>query len=171
MRSVLQYYGIDKDEREKQVQLLRTIKEKYAHLMLNVRTHNIKMTRLGEPTPFERRQLQQEKTNKLDAAKASASKFLKFLPQHELAFTLFELLLNHLPKDRLNIDDLTVAVTNRRGQRQVVTLVDYLSALTTPRAEYKKTKTHKLLKRFHSYMTGRRRLKLPSTFIRNKEFK
>ena len=162
LKHVLRHFGFTKAEQEEQVKVLKSCTEPFAHLLLDVETRELTMTRVEDTAKTLQQQQQQQQQGKKDV-RATAERFLTLLDEPQKALALFDLIHPNLPKDKLNEADLTVTLKRGGGNVQV-SLIEYLASLVDPEDE-----PHQLLQLFHEYLE-RKNVRLPRCFVLNRRY-
>lgn len=158
LRHVLRHFGFTKAEQEEQVKILKDCIEPFAHLLLDVETREITMTKVEDAAKPQQQQQQGKKD-----ARATAERFLNLLDEPQKALALFDLVHPSLPQGKLNEADLTVCLKRGGGSVQV-SLIEYLASLVDPEDE-----PDHLLQLFHEYLE-RRNVRLPRCFVLNRRY-
>jgi hypothetical protein len=166
-RSLLAFYGFKDDLKEHYIAQLKACDEEFSYFMLNVRTQEIILTRAEDRVILEEQKRGELGDKKSSVApETAAAKFLSKLENPHLALILFEMVHPCLPVNRFNSSNLTVTLT-KSGEEDgvIISLIDYIANLITPDIE----PDYDMLK-FHRYLTRKKNLHLPKTYVLNKRF-
>ena len=193
LQAVLRSYQFEKQERDSTVRKLLSFDEQFCHLKLDVEareTSFVKVerskghSRLVEVQPDQQkpnseyptlRQLEEQEGNETakeavaatiqdPSIKAKAKRFLKVLPEQKRALAIFDLLYEKLPIKKIDPADLTIKLKDANNSDTSTSIIDYISALTTP-----SLRPDKGLLQFHRYVK-KRGIKLPKSYVLNKKF-
>jgi ABC-type dipeptide/oligopeptide/nickel transport system ATPase subunit len=174
LRNLLHYYSFEPAEKKTYVDMLLKCNEPYSHMLLNVETRSIVMTRVESSVrnaeerqkQLAERELVDAPLRRFSAAQEQARKYLgKIRVNSDYAIVLFDLIFPVLPHHRYNERDMTVQLV-RGGQPITINLIDYLSSLVSESEEdldYESVQ-------FHKYLTRKKKLNLPKTLVVNRKF-
>jgi GTPase SAR1 family protein len=166
LKSLLQYYQYEPEEKILYLNQLKNCDEKdFNHFMINVEKRQIKLTCAQDPEKLETF----DPENKLSATPGlSAQKFLGHLKNSIDMLRLFDIIYQVIPTHRFNEKDLTVKLPKkckgRKKQNVKISLIDYLSVLTSPNEPVDET-----LYKFHKYLRKKKNIILPKTYVKNKK--
>jgi hypothetical protein len=163
-KTLLSRYGYSKEQQSYYIQLLRSSpSKKYNHFLFDVNRGTIKLTTAGDQEKFDRESEQSLIVN----PESSAQKFMGHLEGSINKLRLFDIILPSISKRKLDPKNLTVRLKRKNSKSYVcISLIDYISALT----EKDFFPDNKLLK-FHKYLTSKKKITLPKTYVKNGMFK
>jgi hypothetical protein len=157
--------GFEPEERKTYQQVLKNCSEKFCHLKIDMDTHEVIVTKAGQKAELAK----ENEDKKVKAARkpnlaTTASKYLSDLPEGKKALLLFDMVHPKIPKGKLDPAYLTVQLKNERGEEVILSLIDYLAALTAADGD-----AEPALLKFHSYLKSKG-VKLPRAYVANKKF-
>ena len=173
LRTLLNYFGYDKQEKAEQFNRLKNLKSPFCHFFFDVDKGEVglktfKMSELDqddEDRPPKKRRATQAQDS---MASSMAIRFLSVLRHNsDKALAIFDLLYPGLPAKHINPNNLTIKLKKRSSDKVAVTvsLLDYISALVDEEA-----RPSSLVLKFHRYVRDVRRVHLPHCFVANKSF-
>jgi hypothetical protein len=162
---VLNHYGFEKEAKARHLALLKSCKEQFCHLQLDVDAGTVELTRAGQKEGLNKKEAEgRAKAAKKSALRATAERYLEDLAQPKKALLLFDHIIPKIPRGKFDAQFLTVSLRNAGGEQVVVSLIDYLAALTTPDSRADPT-----MEQFHAYL-GKRGVHLPKVYVLNKRY-
>jgi energy-coupling factor transporter ATP-binding protein EcfA2 len=165
LKRIQSEFGYNQELKDRQMALLDSCTERFCHLRLDVQRKEMMLTKVGQKEALKiSTAVRDEKERQKPDLKTNAIKYLGDLPQAKKAMLLFDHIYPRIPKGSLDSAFLTVNLKNLRGERVVLSLIDYLSALTDPEAH-----TDKMLWKFHDYLADKG-VHLPKAYVLNRDF-
>ena len=188
LQAVLRGYQFEKPEKDAIARKLLSCEEQYCHLVLDVEARDTSFVKaerqegkarpvLIEKTLEKKRpssayptlRQQEEKEGKSleggeESTRAAAKRFLGVLENKEIALALYDLIVRKLPGHKLDSADLNLTLKSADNKDEVISLIDYIGALTS-----KRSKPDKNLIKLHRYLI-RKGAKLPKSYVLNKRF-
>jgi energy-coupling factor transporter ATP-binding protein EcfA2 len=165
-KALLREYDFPPETRPSHVDRLKSVREKYSYLMLDVNESTFKVTsarEIGTKETLPESDLQRGKRG-VDAPEASASKFLGHLPKSQDKLRLFDIIYPSLPPRKFNSKDLTVTLRSKKWGETRISLIDYISLLTDD--QFAPTKD---LLKLHKYLRVVKNICLPKTYASNRQ--
>jgi hypothetical protein len=190
LRALLNFYSFEKDQKLYYLNQLKNVEKKYSHFLFTVSTQKFEIVRypykppdaddesdeesqnVRPRLPDRLRQRNAEKTRDaiaIERAKRFLSVGTAFGSKEasEAALVIFEMLYPFLPKDKINVHNLTIRLRfgSGDGREAIISIVDYIANLCHEGSE----PSFNII-RFHDYVKYVKKIHISQCFIANRLF-